>query len=66
MGILQAGILEWVVLPFSRGPFQPGIKLGSPAFQVDSLPSESPGKPKEIEIELDAVGDGGRHTERDI
>ena len=24
----------------------PGIKLGSPALQVDSLPSEPPGKPK--------------------
>ena len=23
----------------------PGIKLGSPALQADSLPSESPGKP---------------------
>ena len=23
----------------------PGIKLGSPELQVDSLPSESPGKP---------------------
>ena len=84
-GILQARILEWVAIPFSRGSSQPrdqpqvsriagrfftswatrdaqeywsgspisspadlpdsGIKLGSPALQVDSLPvklSENP------------------------
>ena len=35
-GTLQARILEWVALPFSRG---------SPAWQLDSLPSEPPGKP---------------------
>ena len=46
MGILQAGILEWVVLPFSRGSSRPGIKPGSPALQVDSLPAELPGKPQ--------------------
>ena len=23
MGILQAGVLEWVAVPFVRGPFQP-------------------------------------------
>ena len=34
-------------LPFpSPGHFpDPGIKLGSPALQADSLPSELPGKP---------------------
>ena len=30
-GILQARILEWVAIPFSRGPSQPR----SPALQVD-------------------------------
>ena len=37
----------WSELPFpSPGDLpDPGIKLGSPALQVDSLPSESPGKP---------------------
>ena len=84
-GILQARILEWVAVPFSRGSSQskgrtqvsriagrfftswatreaqeygsewpipspldltnPGIKLGSPALQADSLPDELPGKP---------------------
>ena len=45
-GILQARILEWVVVPFSRGSSNPGIKPRSPALQVDSLPAEPPGKSK--------------------
>ena len=46
-GILQARLLEWVAIPFSRGSSRPdtGIKTGSPALQADSLPSETPGKP---------------------
>ena len=43
-GILQARILEWVAIPFSRGLPNPGIEPQSPALQ-DSFPSESPGKP---------------------
>ena len=39
-GILQARILEWVVIPFSRGSSHPGIKPRSPALQADSLLSE--------------------------
>ena len=40
-GILQAGVLEWVAIPYSRGNLpDPGIKLGSPTLQADSLPSE--------------------------
>ena len=37
----------WSGLPFpSPGDLQdPGIEPGSPALQVDSLPSEPPGKP---------------------
>ena len=49
-GILQAGILEWVAIPFlSPGdlPF-PGMKPRSPALQTDSLPSEPLGKPMSI------------------
>ena len=38
-------ILEWVAYAFSRGLPDPGIKPGSPALQVDSLPAEKPGKP---------------------
>ena len=46
-GILQARILEWVDIPFSRGSSpNPGIKPRSPALQADSLPAEPQGKPK--------------------
>ena len=44
-GILQARILEWVAIPFSRGSSYRGIELGSPGMQVDSLPADLPGKP---------------------
>ena len=44
-GILQARILEWVAVPFSRGSSNPGIKLRSPTLQVGSLPAEPQGKP---------------------
>ena len=33
-------ILEWVAYPFSADLPDPGIELGSPALQVDSLPTE--------------------------
>ena len=36
-GILQARILEWVAIPFSRVSSNPGIKSGSPALQAESL-----------------------------
>ena len=42
-GIFQAGILEWVVIPFSRDLPDPGIELSSPALQADSLLFEPPG-----------------------
>ena len=38
-GLLQARILEWVAIPFSRGSFPPR----SPALQADCLSSEPPG-----------------------
>ena len=45
-GILQARILEWVAIPFSKGNLpNSGIKLGSPKLQIDSSFSEPPGKP---------------------
>ena len=43
-GILQARTLEWVAIPFSRGPPDPGTEPGPP-LQADSGPSASPGKP---------------------
>ena len=48
--ILQARILEWVAFPFAKGPSQPGIEPRSPALQVDSLPAEPQGKPKNTEV----------------
>ena len=48
--ILQAGILEWVAFPFSRGPSNPEIQPRSPEFQADSLPADPHGKPKNTEV----------------
>ena len=42
-GILQARILEWVTIPFSRGSFQPKVQTG--IFELDSLLAELPWKP---------------------
>ena len=47
-GILQARILEWVAIPYSRGSFQPRDQTQSSALQTDSLPSEPPGKPMDV------------------
>ena len=44
--ILQARILKWVAFPFSRDLPNPGTKPKSPTLQVDSLPAEPQGKPK--------------------
>ena len=44
-GILQARILEWVTVSFSRGSSWFMIEPGSPALQADYLPPEPPGKP---------------------
>ena len=45
-GILQARILKWVAFPFSRGSSQPRMEPRSFALQVNSLPAEPQGKPK--------------------
>ncbi|XDC85817.1 hypothetical protein R6Z07F_016990 [Ovis aries] len=39
-------VLAWGAYHFSRDLPNPGIKLGSPALQVDSLPAELPEKPQ--------------------
>ena len=45
-GILQARILEWVAIPFSRGTFLiQGLNLGLLHCRQITLPSEPPGKP---------------------
>ena len=43
--VLQARILEWVAISFSRGSPHQGTEPGSPILQADSLPFGSPGKP---------------------
>ena len=43
-GILQARILDWVALSFSRGSSPPRDQPASPALQANPLPSEPPGK----------------------
>ena len=49
-------ILERVAYPFSRDLPDPGIKLGSPALQADSLPAELPGKPLQWDITCQLKG----------
>ena len=39
-GISQTGILEWIVISFSKDLPNPGIECGYLALQVDSLPDE--------------------------
>ena len=45
-GILQARILEWVAISFSRDLPDPEIGPRSPTLQADSLHFEPPGKPR--------------------
>ena len=52
--ILQARILEWVGIPFSRGSSQPEDQTQSPALQINSLPSELRGKPSVIQPKASA------------
>ena len=46
--ILQAKILDRVAFPFSKELPNPGTEPKYPASQVDSLPAEPQGKPKNI------------------
>ena len=43
-GILRARILEWIVIPFSRGSSPPGIEPMSPALPGGFFTIESTGK----------------------
>ena len=59
-GILQARILEWVAISFSRGSSRP-MSLMSPDWEADSLPPGSPGKPRCVQyIVWDAGLDGSQ------
>ena len=40
LGIVQARILEWISIPFSRGSFQPRDQPGSLVLQAHSLLSK--------------------------
>ena len=51
-GIFQAKILAWVAMPSSRGSSQPRDPTMSPTLQLNSLPSEPPGKTRYIHQEL--------------
>ena len=44
-GILQARIVEWIAISFSRGTSRPRDRTRVPTFQAGALPSEPPGKP---------------------
>ena len=44
-GVLQARILEWVAIPFSRDLPDSGIEPGSPALAGGFFTTEPPGKP---------------------
>ena len=57
-GLLQARILEWVAMPFSRASSQLGMKAGSPALQTDSLPSQPRGKPNAEEMTFSQKPEG--------
>ena len=48
-GILQARILEWVAVPFSRGSSQLRDQTRSPSLQADVSPAE-PVKPNEVHV----------------
>ena len=52
-GILQARILEWVAVPFSRGSFW--ILLSLLHWQVFSLPLVQPGKPRRLVLVFNSV-----------
>jgi len=44
-GILQARIIEWIAISFSKGSFRPRDQTRSPTLQADYAPSEPPGSP---------------------
>ena len=50
-GILQARILEWVAVPFSRDVPNTGIEPRSPTLQADSLLTEPAGKLKNTVVD---------------
>ena len=47
---LQARVLEWVAISFYRGSSRPGIEPRSLALQAEAVPSEPPGKPRNLNL----------------
>ena len=58
MGILQARILEWVAMPSPGDLPNPGIETRYPSLQVESLPSEPPGKSKNTGVDSPSLLQG--------
>ena len=46
-------IVEWVAYPFYSRSFGPGIELGSPALEADSLPTKLSGKSPEFNDQIE-------------
>ena len=66
-GILQAKILEWVAMPFSRGSSLPWERTQVCCMQADSLLSEPTGKPLFVlpgGYQAEMVNHGGWDSER--
>ena len=49
-GILQARVLEWAVIPLSKGSSQLRFEPRSPALQADSLPLSHQGSPLKQQV----------------
>ena len=49
-GILQARILEWVAVPFSRGYSQPRDQIQVSCIRGGFFTSDPPGKPKDMDM----------------
>ena len=48
LGILQASVLEWVAMPYFRGPSRCGIKARSPGCRQILHPLSPQGSPQEL------------------
>ena len=54
-GMLQARILEWTVMPSSRGPSDPGIEPPSPELASRFFTAEPPRKPDKFKKDFKYV-----------
>ena len=62
-GILQARILEWVAILFSRDLPNPGIETRSSGLQAGSLLSEPLGKPlRGMSLEREVIGTSAKKS----